>query len=82
MSQHTKSLLVGASTLASVLAVQQASADSPLETVTEPVEKVQIPENLPQGEPPSWYCWKWTRTQIKRVAKHFEQTNGHWFGLP
>ena len=51
MSIHTKSLLVGASTLASVLAVQQASADSPLETVTEPVEKVQIPENLPQGEP-------------------------------
>ena len=51
MSQHTKSLLVGASTLASVLAVQQASADSPLETVTEPVEKVQIPDNLPQGEP-------------------------------
>ena len=51
MSIHTKSLLVGASTLASVLAVQQASADSSLETVTEPVEKVQIPENLPQGEP-------------------------------
>ena len=51
MSIHTKSLLVGASTLASVLAVQQASADSPLETVTEPVEKVQIPEYLPQGEP-------------------------------
>ena len=51
MSIHTKSLLVGASTLASVLAVQQASADSPLETVTEPVEKVQIPENLPQGDP-------------------------------
>ena len=51
MSIHTKSLLVGASTLASVLAVQQASADSPLETVTEPVEKVQIPEHLPQGDP-------------------------------
>ena len=51
MSIHTKSLLVGASTLASVLAVQQASADSSLETVTEPVEKVQIPENLPQGDP-------------------------------
>lgn len=51
MSIHTKSLLVGASTLASVLAVQQASADTPLETVTEPVEKVQIPENLPQGDP-------------------------------
>ena len=51
MSIHTKSLLVGASTLASVLAVQQASADTSLETVTEPVEKVQIPENLPQGDP-------------------------------
>ena len=51
MSLHTKSLLVGASTLASVLAVQQASADTPLETVTEPIEKVQIPENLPQGDP-------------------------------
>ena len=51
MSIHTKSLLVGASTLASVLAVQQASADSSLETVTEPVEKVQIPEHLPQGDP-------------------------------
>ena len=51
MSLHTKSLLVGASTLAGVLAVQQASADTPLETVTEPVEKVQIPDNLPQGEP-------------------------------
>ena len=51
MSLHTKSLLVGASTLASILAVQQASADTPLETVTEPVEKVQIPDNLPQGEP-------------------------------
>ena len=51
MSIHTKSLLVGASTLASVLAVQQASANTSLETVTEPVEKVQIPENLPQGDP-------------------------------
>ena len=51
MSIHTKSLLVGASTLASVLAVQQASADTPLETVTEPVEKVQIPDSLPQGDP-------------------------------
>jgi len=51
MSIHTKSLLVGASTLASVLAVQQASADTPLTTAKEPVEKVQIPENLPQGEP-------------------------------